>query len=123
MEKGTCRCLIKSRTKCAVCISRTPGPSIDLDAALSELGSLNNSSSKTEERENMASRDRRLLRDSRNCFEQSPPLWINNPTSLANSAGSPPLLKVDIEYVKDPPLQPPNSPDSTQQPYEQFRLR
>jgi hypothetical protein len=32
-------------------------------------------------------------------------------------------LRVDTEYIKDPPQQPPNSPVSPQLPYEQFRMR
>lgn len=114
---GSPRCF-KNR-RCAACLR---APSIDLDAALNELSSLNNNTgSHQEERENLS--NRRLLRESRTCFEQSPPLWITNPiTSVSSNGGGGPLI-VDIEYVKDPPLQPPNSPVSPQLPYEQFRMR
>ena len=112
---STCRCPIQAKvSRCPTC---KPGL-INLGAALHELGSLsNNTSMVTEEQENMV-RDRRS-RDSRNFFDQSPPLWINHPTT---SNGS---LRVDTDIGKEapPPLQPPNSPVSPQLPYEQFRLR
>ena len=117
MEKiggSTCRCSLQGKvSRCPTC---KPGL-INLGAALHELGSLSNTSMVTEEQENMV-RDRRL-RDSRNFFDQSPPLWINHPTT---SNGS---LRVETDIGKEtlPPLQPPNSPVSPQLPYEQFRLR
>lgn len=116
MEKpgGLCRCF-KSKSRCASC---KPGQALDLDAALQELGALNGKSDKQEN----SLRERRQ-NEAKTCFEQTPPLWINSSTSLSsnNVIGFP--LRVDTEYVKDPPQQPPNSPVSPQLPYEQFRTR
>lgn len=117
MEKpgGPCRCF-KNKTKCAAC---KPGPALDLDAALMELGALNGNSDKQE-----SSLRERKLNESRNCFEQSPPLWINSPTSPASGNGIFGLpLRVETECTKDPPEQPPNSPVSPHLPYDQFRIR
>ena len=116
MEKtgGQCRCSGKS--KCTAC---KPGQTLDLGAALQELGALNGTTDKQENNP----RERRQ-NETKTCFEQSPPMWINSPTSINNSnviTGFP--LRVEIEYPKDPPQQPPNSPVSPQLPYEQFRMR
>ncbi len=117
MEKsgGPCRCS-KSKSRCITC---KPGQTLDLDAALQELGALNNGP--TDKQENSL-RERRQ-NESKACFEQSPPMWINSPTSISSNIVTGFPLRVDVEYPKDPPEQPPNSPVSPQLPYEQFRMK
>jgi len=100
------------------CIGCKPKSSLDIDAALQELGLLNGVL--TEEQGNIRKECR--LRESRSHFEQSPPLWLNPRMGTPGSISSQSLL-VDIDYSKEPPLQPPNSPVSPQLPYDQFRTR
>jgi len=117
MEKPgvPCRCS-KSKSRCVAC---KPGQALDLDAALQELGALNGASDKQEN----TLRHRRQ-NEPKICFEQSPPMWINSSTSISTNNVVPAFpLRVDTEYTKDPPQQPPNSPVSPQLPYEQFRMR
>lgn len=112
---GSCRCS-KSKSKCVAC---KPRQALDLDAALQELGALNGATNKQEN--NMKNRRQH---DPKICFEQSPPMWINSPTSISSNNIVPAFpLRVETEYSKDPPQQPPNSPVSPQLPYEQFRMR
>lgn len=112
---GLCRCS-KSKSKCVAC---KPGQVLDLDAALLELDALNGATNKQENNQKT-----RRHNEPKICFEQSPPMWINNPTSISSNNVVPAFpLRVDTECVKDPPQQPPNSPVSPQLPYEQFRIR
>ena len=108
-------CCFKSKPSCIGCRQKS---SLDIDAALQELGLLNGVL--TEEQENIRKECR--LRESRSHFEQSPPLWLNPRIGNAGPISSQ-SLRVDIDYSKEPPLQPPNSPVSPQLPYDQFRTR
>jgi len=108
-------CCFKSKPSCIGCRQKS---SLDIDAALQELGLLNGVL--TEEQENIRKECR--LRESHSHFEQSPPLWLNPRIGNAGPISSQ-SLRVDIDYSKEPPLQPPNSPVSPQLPYDQFRTR
>jgi len=100
------------------CKLKSSKPSLDIDAALQELGLLNG------EQENMRKECRVRESSSRNHFvEQSPPLWLNPRTSNTGLIVGSQSLLIDVDYSKEPPLQPPNSPVSPQLPYEQFRTR